>query len=127
MVYISVFKFTLQFESQNKNKFQVPSAPAPIKRPISSTQEKRPPVTTASSKLVPSQKRPISSTTNRSTTLETVKKTTSTLKKDTKSQANVTKETKPKENGNATNGTHALDMPIEINNAVNVEQEPVIM
>lgn len=49
------------------------------------------------------------------------------MKKESKSQANVTKETKPKENGNETNGTHALnDIPIE-NDAVNVEQEPIIM
>lgn len=88
-------------------------------------------MSTVTSKVVPA-KRPISSSTNRATTLETVKKTTTTLKKDTKSQANVTKESKPKENGNAngtneTNGTHAFDMPIEINDAVNVEQEPVMM
>lgn len=103
---------------------QVPSATAPIKRPITSIQEKRAPVATANSKLVPTQKRPLSSSTNRTTTLETVKKTTSTLKKDSKSAVNNgTKESKPKENGNAaTNGTH-----IEVNEAVNVEQEPVIM
>lgn len=104
----------------------MPSVPAPIKRPISSTQEKRAPVATANSKLVPTQKRPMSSSTNRTTTLETVKKPTSTLKKDTKSPANVTQEVKPKENGNATNGTHAFDMPIEMNDAVNVEPEPVM-
>lgn len=86
------------------------------------------PAAVANSKLVPTQKRPISSSTNRSTTLETVKKTASTLKKDTKSQANVTNVSKPKENGNETNGTHAFDMPVEINDSVNVEQEqPVIM
>lgn len=86
------------------------------------------PPATASSKLVPTQKRPISSSTNRSTTLETVKKTASTLKKDTKSQANVTNESKPKENGNETNGTHAFDMPVENNDSVNVDQEqPVIL
>lgn len=98
-------------------------APAPIKRPISSTQEKRAPVTTASSKLVPSQKRPISST-NRTTTAEPAKKSSTNVKKEIKSQANATKESGPKENGNNTNGTH--DMPIE-NDAVNVEQETVMM
>lgn len=105
------------------------SASAPTKRPISSTQ--RAPVATTNSKLAPTQKRPISSATGRSTTLETVKKTASTVKKDTtKSQTNGTKEAaQPKENGNGTetNGTHAFDTPIELNNAVNVEQEPVIM
>lgn len=105
------------------------AAAAPTKRPISSTT--RAPVATANSKLAPTQKRPISSATSRSTTLETVKKTTTTVKKDTtKSQTNGTKEPPAPEvngNGTETNGTHAFDMPIELNNAVNVEQEPVVM
>lgn len=82
----------------------------------------------------------MSTSTNRTTTLETAKKAASPLKKDTKSVGNAAaKETKPKENGNeteanglngtnGTNGTHAFDLPSEIiNDAVNVEQEPVLI
>lgn len=106
---------------------QVPSAPAPIKRPISSTVEKRVPVATANSKLAPTQKRPISSSTNRTTTLETVKKTAPAANKDTKSPAIVTNESQPKENGNGTNGTHAFEMPMEINDSLNVGDEAILL